>query len=872
MNSKRNLTRAVAFIAAAAMVLGIVSPMTAYAASSVVTKVSDKTYTEEGGAYDLHYVLNNFNLFVKNDVTTIHTVGEVSIGGDLNLSGNMIGKTGAKHKVSSYVGGEITNFGGDAYHPDNDGVCMYLGSANKGKDITYTSGMKDGPFRINDGYMDMDAAFKVISEQVNSTFSADALDKQGIKTKKAEWGQIKGSGGSDYFTIDFATAGYPMLTVPSGQKDIVVIDYGTDINIPGITCNDLHASENNDGGTNILWVFPNATKLHIGSTALFGHVLAPNADVTMDSGNYNGCIVAKSLKSQAEGHKWGYSGSFIKSDVKPEPTETPKPTQTPTPKPTETPAPKPTETPTPKPTPIPTEAPKPTPAPTPVPAKDISIVVEHLWEDEDDDYEMRPAYVGVEVSDGVNLFLNVAAKDAWIKESKGKDDKVYSLKNIDTIDGYHSAVTGETKDKDGNIKFTITHTLDKTCIPRHDISVDIQNVWQDEDNLYKMRPKKMRTRLMRNRKTVAEVEATVEDNMTVKFENVPVKGDYTVEITTPDGYTTEVNLDEIDQNGNIKVTAEHNLKEDSKYQTITLKFDNIWNDDDDGTRRRPSYLKVMLKRNGVNCFEEPVTVKESNHWTYTTNKLPKIGTYSVDVENPTGYTTQTEVDNTTSGVMLVKAEHKLIPAPERTTLEVKVTWNDNNNNEGKRPDNIKVDIKQDGNSIHSEAQPITKEKGWTMTVLGIRKDSVYTATVSDVKGYDAIVKDTVVEQDKTKIEVVYTLKEVKPDETPKPTQHPTESPKPTETPKPTESPAPTKAPTETPVPSPSEIPVPVTPSVDSNAATTAASTTAQQKPNNSIAAGVDDAFHSSTVKVALGGFIVMFIGIAGYLIYTKKHD
>lgn len=323
--SKENLKkRLFAVLTTLAMVCGCFNPVTAYAAGGPVTLTSDKTYTEDGGSYDLYYVLNNYNLFIQNDVTTIHTVGEIAIGGTLNLSGNMVGKTGAGHKVSSFVGGEVTGYGGDAFHPDNDDVIMYLGSANKGKDITYTSGMKDGPFRLNDNYLDMDAAFEAINAEVKSNFSEEALKQRGIELKPAEYGQIKGNGGSDYYTIDFNSAGYPMLSVPSGQKDIVVIDYSTDINIPGISCNDLHASENNDGGTNILWVFPNATKLHIGSTSLFGHILAPNANVTLDSGNYNGCIVAKSLTSQAEGHKWGYSGSFIKTDDKPAPTPKPK--------------------------------------------------------------------------------------------------------------------------------------------------------------------------------------------------------------------------------------------------------------------------------------------------------------------------------------------------------------------------------------------------------------------------------------------------------------------------------------------------------------------------------------------------------------------
>lgn len=898
MNKGEWKQRLLAVITTLAVVFGCVNPVTAYAASSTVTETSNKTYTEDGGSYDLHYILNNFNMFVKNDVTTIHTVGEIVVGGNLNLSGNMIGKTGAKHKVSSFVGGDLTDYGGDAYHPDNDGVFMYLGSANKGKDITYTSGMKYGPFRINDNYIDMNAAFDAINAAVQSNFSEAALKQKGIERKAAEYGQIKGNGGSDYYTIDFNSAGYPLLTVPSGQKDIVVIDYGTDINIPGITCNDLHASENSDNGTNILWIFPNATKLHIGSTSLFGHVIAPNADVTLDSGNYNGCIIAKSLTSRAEGHKWGYSGSFIKADDKsapsPKPTEEPKPTETPepTPAPTEKPTPAPTEKPTPAPTetpaptpaptetpepktvdvtvqtvwddedynneyrpdtsiatvyddkefpvrilemteennwtavaedlpdepyivkpvevenykdtvtdktdddgdmdvtitrtctaPKPTETPEPTPAPTeppiptPVPVKDITVTVEHIWEDDGNDYETRPDSVEVKLFDGETVTPAAATSENWTSITVGKGGKTYTVSNFDSVEGYKSEVTEHSEDADGNQKFVITHTLDRSKIARHDISVQLNNVWVDEDNLYEMRPETLTTKLMRNSKWIAQAEATAEDGWQVKFENVPVSGDYTIEVTTPDGYSTEVKLDSIDENGNIKVTATHELNEDSTLQTITVKLDNIWNDDNDSTHRRPSFLKVMLKRNGINCFDEPVTVKESNNWSFTTGKLPKLGTYSVDITNPTGYTTTVTTGNISDGVLEIKAEHNLKPAPESTNIVAKVVWNDKDNAAGKRPDSIKVDIQQDGKSIHTEPQPITKDKDWTMTVLGVKKDATYTAKVSRVDGYDATVKDATVEDGQTTIEIVYTMKEEA-----VPTPAPTETPKPTEKP------------------------------------------------------------------------------------------
>lgn len=403
--------------------------------------------------------------------------------------------------------------------------------------------------------------------------------------------------------------------------------------------------------------------------------------------------------------------------------------------------------------------------------------IEPIWDDDDNDYQMRPDTVEVNVFDGDSATPVTATNDNWTSVTAGKRDKTYTVSEIDSVENYTSVLTKTSVDENGNMQFIITHTLDKSKIERRNIAVTLNNVWNDESDLYNMRPNKLRTRLMRNNKKYAEVEACDDKGWCVEFANVPVVGDYTIEVTTPKGYTTEVKIDSIDENGNIKVTATHELNENSTLQTIKIKLDNIWNDNDDATHRRPAYLKVMLKRNGVNCFDEPVTVKESNNWSYTADKVPKLGTYTAEVTSPTGYLTTVTADDISDGVMTIKAEHNLKTAPKSTNLVAKVVWNDNNNAAGKRPDSIKIDIQQDGKSIHAEPQPITKDKDWAMTVLGVKKDATYTAKVSRVVGYDAAIKDAVVNDEQTMIEIVYTMKEEA-----APTPAPTEAPKPTEKP------------------------------------------------------------------------------------------
>ena len=472
------------------------------------------------------------------------------------------------------------------------------------------------------------------------------------------------------------------------------------------------------------------------------------------------------------------------------------------------------------------------------------------------------------MSDGESSTPVTATSENWTGTTAGKDDKNYEIENVDSVENYKSEVTEHTVDENGNQKFVITHTLDNSKISRHNISVELNNIWNDENNAYSMRPDTLKTQLMRNKRVIAEKTATAENNWTVDFENVPVSGDYTVEIQTPDGYTTVVKLDSIDKNGNIKVTATHELKEDSKFQTITIKLENIWDDNNDQIGKRPSYLKVMLKRDGVNCYDEPVIVKESNDWTFTARKMPKLGTYSVDVETPAGYVTTIENANVKDGVMEVKATHTIKPAPERTTLVVKVTWEDNNNADGKRPDSIKVDIHKNGKSIYDEVQPIKAEKDWALTIPGIEKSASYSVVKPTVKGYDVTVKDTAIGKDASTIEIVCTRQgQSQPVETPAPTEKPAAT-----TPQPTVKPT---TPTEKTNDGGDKK------ETNSNSESSTSNQTEQPAPHDttkkivaakSVAAGVSDVFHSTGLKAAFVVTAVLFAGVAGYYVwYSTKN-
>ena len=135
----------------------------------------------------------------------------------------------------------------------------------------------------------------------------------------------------------------------------------------------IRAGQMDLSGVKLIWNFPQNKKLHC--EYMPGHVVAPNATVSITNGCFEGSYIVNNLYCcGAEGHFYPYKEVTPPSPsatptIKPTPTPTVKPTPTPTVKPTPTPTVKPTPTPTVNPTPTPTIKPSPTPTvkPTPTP-------------------------------------------------------------------------------------------------------------------------------------------------------------------------------------------------------------------------------------------------------------------------------------------------------------------------------------------------------------------------------------------------------------------------------------------------------------------------------------------------------------------------
>ncbi len=352
---------------------------------TVRAEESTDTFESDGGRYDLGYILEHYNVFVSGDYDGTHVVGPVICGGSF---GNYFGglsygnPAGFPHEVPSWFGKDIVSANFNTYSD----VTTYVGSQvdmsrhwKLGADGT----VHNEQVKVSDSYADF-ARMEDLKEQAASLGkeadrTISQADLQNGQTISLETGHI--------YKIEsgISLKGYSIRISGNASEDLILeSDAAGTVYLPSFVLNsddsEFGSIENQKSGAGIVFAFPNASEVTNEGYghSITGHIVAPFADISLTGGNYNGCIIAASVKTNSEGHMWSYHGKKLQPNPTPEPTATPEvtPVPSPTPEPTATPevTPVPSATPeptaTPEVTPVPSATPEPTATPevTPVPS------------------------------------------------------------------------------------------------------------------------------------------------------------------------------------------------------------------------------------------------------------------------------------------------------------------------------------------------------------------------------------------------------------------------------------------------------------------------------------------------------------------------
>ena len=265
------------------------------------------------------------------------------------------------------------------------------------------------------------------------------------------------------------------------------------------------------------------------------------------------------------------------------------------------------------------------------------------------------------------------------------------------------------------------------------IKINIQGIktWDDGNNQDGKRPEKITVNLLKNGIPFkeAEVKADGDGNWKYSFDNLrKYENDQEIKYTVTENAVAEYTPG-IDG---------YNIKNSYTPKKTSVTVTKKWEDADNQDGKRPSSIKVQLHGNDKKVGEE-VTLNEGNNWTHTWEKLPKnaAGTpikYTVkEVGEVDNYTTSYGEDS--QGNIIITNKH----VPEKTKVEGQKTWSDNDNQDGKRPESITVNLLADGRKV--KEVKVTAATDWKYSFTDLPKYEngrviKYTVTENTVDDYN----------------------------------------------------------------------------------------------------------------------------------------
>lgn len=264
------------------------------------------------------------------------------------------------------------------------------------------------------------------------------------------------------------------------------------------------------------------------------------------------------------------------------------------------------------------------------------------------------------------------------------------------------------------------------------IKISGTKTWNDANNQDGKRPDKITVNLLANGEQVATKAVTEADGWTYEFNDLPKFKDgneivYTVTENQVADYNTEV--------------KGFNLTNSYTPGKTSVSVTKKWEDANNQDGKRPNSIQVQLLADGKKQGDV-VELNAANNWTTTWNDLAQKANgkdiaYTIEEVKVPGYTTT--VNDTDKGNILLTNTY----TPETTEVKGTKTWNDANNQDGKRPDKITVNLLADGEQVATKE--VTEADGWNYEFKDLPKfkdgqEIVYTVTENTVKDYTTKIK------------------------------------------------------------------------------------------------------------------------------------
>ncbi|APB32084.1 Cna B-type domain-containing protein [Vagococcus teuberi] len=362
-----------------------------------------------------------------------------------------------------------------------------------------------------------------------------------------------------------------------------------------------------------------------------------------------------------------------------------------------------------------------------------SVTVSKHWNDSNNQDGIRPQDISVQLyadgeESGKPVTLNEGNKwqYTWKELNKKKNGKTieYTVKETNVPKGYNSTIANN---DNGNIIITNSHEPEKT-------EVSGKKTWDDANNQDGKRPESIKVNLLANGSQVDSKTVTEKDNWAYTFSHLdkykngePIV--YTVSEDSVPDYTVSM--------------KDNNITNSYTPGKTSVTVSKHWNDANNQDGIRPQDISVQLYADGKESGK-PVTLNKGNKWQYTWKELDekkngKTIEYTVKETNvPKGY--NSTITNNDNGNIIITNSHE----PEKTEVSGKKTWDDANNQDGKRPESIKVNLLANGVKVDSKT--VTEKDNWAYTFSHLDKYEngepiVYTVSEDRVSDYTVSMKD-----------------------------------------------------------------------------------------------------------------------------------
>lgn len=312
-----------------------------------------------------------------------------------------------------------------------------------------------------------------------------------------------------------------------------------------------------------------------------------------------------------------------------------------------------------------------------------------------------------------------------------KDGKAidYYVKEVDA-QGNDVTPEGYTKKEEG---LTVTNTEK----PIETTSVSGKKVWDDNNDQDGKRPNSVTVNLLANGEKIKSETVTKDTNWQYEFTNLPKYDngkaiEYTVTEDHVNDYSTTIN----------DTTITNKYTPGKTTATVTKD----WEDKNNQDGKRPGSIQVELLADGVST-NKTATLNADNEWSYTWKDLDeksqgKAITYTVkELSKVNGYATS--IDNSNIGNLIITNEY----TPETTEVNGTKVWDDKDNQDGKRPESVTVNLLKNGEKVDS--QTVNAASNWSYAFSNLPKYENgqlidYTVTEDHVEDYSTTINGTTI--------------------------------------------------------------------------------------------------------------------------------